>query len=100
MSVTNPVAGFALGILAFDAPAPRDPTVLSAIVVSGLLIAMGIVGLANASGTQHRYGVDTATGRPRSESRYASSHCPVTAVSAPPGGTGGSTQARTDANRL
>lgn len=56
MSVTNPVASFALGILAFDAPAPRDPAVLSAIVVSGVLIAVGIVGLANASGTRHLYG--------------------------------------------
>ena len=35
MSVTNPVASFVLGILAFDAPAPRDPGVLSAIAVSG-----------------------------------------------------------------
>src|SRR5690242_2482501 len=37
MSVTNPVASFVLGILAFDAPAPRDPAVLSTIAVSGLL---------------------------------------------------------------
>lgn len=27
MGVTNPVASFVLGILAFDAPAPRDPGV-------------------------------------------------------------------------
>ena len=44
MSVTNPVASFVLGILAFDAPAPRDPVVLSAIAVSGVLIALGVVG--------------------------------------------------------
>jgi drug/metabolite transporter (DMT)-like permease len=56
MSVTNPVASFALGILAFDAPAPRDPAVLSAIAVSGVLIAVGIVGLANASNTRQLYG--------------------------------------------
>jgi hypothetical protein len=61
MSVTNPVAGFALGILAFDAPAPRDPGVLSAIAASGLLIAAGVVGLANASGTRHLYGGDIPT---------------------------------------
>lgn len=60
MSVTNPVASFALGILAFDAPAPRDPGVLSAIAVSGVLIATGVVGLANASGTRHLYGDDVA----------------------------------------
>ncbi len=61
MSVTNPVASFALGILAFDAPAPRDPGVLSAIAVSGALIAVGVVGLANASGTRHLYGGDIPT---------------------------------------
>jgi hypothetical protein len=52
MSVTNPVAGFVLGILAFDAPAPRGVGVLAAIAVSGALIAVGIVGLANASSTR------------------------------------------------
>jgi hypothetical protein len=55
MSVTNPVASFALGILAFDAPAPRDPGVLSAIAVSTVLTAVGIVGLANASSTRRLY---------------------------------------------
>lgn len=55
MSVTNPVASFMLGILAFDAPAPRDPAVLSAIAVSGVLIAVGVVGLANASSTRLLY---------------------------------------------
>jgi hypothetical protein len=58
MSVTNPVASFVLGILAFDAPAPRDPRVLSAIAVSGVLIALGIVGLANASSTRRLYHTD------------------------------------------
>lgn len=99
MSVTNPVASFALGILAFDAPAPRDPLVLSAIAMSGLLIAVGIVGLANASGTRHLYGDDLATGPPHTETRCASSRCLVTEASAPSGGTGGNTPARTDANR-
>ncbi|HKP43522.1 DMT family transporter [Mycobacterium sp.] len=56
MSVTNPLASFALGILAFDAPAPRDPAMLSAIAASGVLIAVGIVGLANASITRQLYG--------------------------------------------
>jgi hypothetical protein len=61
MSVTNPVASFVLGILAFDAPAPRDPAVLSAIAVSGLLIALGIVGLANAASTRLLYRADSST---------------------------------------
>jgi hypothetical protein len=61
MSVTNPVASFVLGILAFDAPAPRGLAVLSAIAVSGVLIILGIVGLANASSTRHFYGGDAAS---------------------------------------
>jgi hypothetical protein len=58
MSVTNPVASFVLGILAFDAPAPRDPGVLAAIAASGVLIAVGVVGLANASSTRWLYQPD------------------------------------------
>ena len=62
MSVTNPVASFVLGILAFDAPAPRGLGVLSAIAVSGVLIAVGIVGLANASSTRRLYRADADRG--------------------------------------
>jgi hypothetical protein len=52
MSVTNPVASFVLGIVAFDAPAPHDSWIVA---VSGVLIALGIVGLANASSTRRLY---------------------------------------------
>jgi hypothetical protein len=62
MSVTNPVASFVLGILAFDAPAPRGLGVLSAIVASGVLITVGIVGLANASSTRRLYRADAGRG--------------------------------------
>jgi hypothetical protein len=62
MSVTNPVASFVLGILAFDAPAPRDPGVLTAIAASGVLIAVGVVGLANASSTRRLYRADADRG--------------------------------------
>ena len=62
MSVTNPVASFVLGILAFDAPAPRGLGVLSAIAVSGVLITVGIVGLANASSTRRLYRADAGGG--------------------------------------
>ncbi len=61
MSVTNPVASFVLGILAFDAPAPRGPGVLAAFAVSGVLIAVVIVGLANASSTRRLYLPDPLT---------------------------------------
>jgi hypothetical protein len=64
MSVTNPVASFVLGILAFDAPAPRDPGVLSAIAVSGVLIAVGVVGLANASSTRRLFHAEADSGAP------------------------------------
>jgi hypothetical protein len=62
MSVTNPVASFVLGILAFDAPAPRGLGVLSAIVASGVLITVGIIGLANASSTRRLYRADAGSG--------------------------------------
>ena len=99
MSVTNPIVSFVLGIIAFDAAAPRDPAVIAAIAASGLLVGAGIVGLANASGTQHLYGGDLATDQPHSESRYGSLRCPAIGTSAPRDGTGGSTPAHTDAIR-
>ncbi|MDT5015097.1 MAG: hypothetical protein QOD39_1257, partial [Mycobacterium sp.] len=64
MSVTNPVASFVLGIFAFDAPAPRGAAVLTAIAVSGGLIAAGVVGLANASSTRWLYRADADSGEP------------------------------------
>jgi hypothetical protein len=64
MSVTNPIASFVLGILAFDTPAPRDPGVLAAIAVSGVLIAVGVVGLANASSTRRLYRAEAGRGAP------------------------------------
>jgi hypothetical protein len=61
MSVTNPAASFVLGILAFEAPAPRGAGVLSAIAAAGVLIAVGVVGLANASSTRRLYLPDPYT---------------------------------------
>jgi hypothetical protein len=61
MSVTNPAASFVLGVLAFDAPAPRGAGVLSAIAAAGVLIAVGVVGLANASSTRRLYLPDPYT---------------------------------------
>ena len=73
MSVTNPVASFLAGMLAFDAPMPRDPGVVTAIAVSGALIVAGIIGLANASGTQDLYrGEISERSRSRCESEEAS----------------------------
>jgi hypothetical protein len=69
MSATNPVASFLVGMLAFDAPMPRDPGVVAAIAVSGVLIIAGIIGLANATGTQDLYRGDVSW---RSRSRCVS----------------------------
>jgi hypothetical protein len=55
ISVTNPVASVAVGLLAFDAPIPSSPAALAAIAASGALIATGITGLANAPSTQQMY---------------------------------------------
>ena len=55
MSVTNPVASFLAGMLAFDAPMPRDRGVVTAIALSGVMIIAGIIGLANAAGTRDLY---------------------------------------------
>jgi drug/metabolite transporter (DMT)-like permease len=80
MSVTNPVASFLAGMLAFDAPMPRDPGVVMAIAASGVLIVAGIIGLANASGTQDLYrGEVSERSRSRCESEEAShsSHIPT-----------------------
>jgi drug/metabolite transporter (DMT)-like permease len=61
MSATNPVASFLAGLLAFDAPMPREPGVVAAIAASGVLIVAGIIGLANATGTQDLYRGDVTT---------------------------------------
>ena len=55
ISVTNPIASVAVGLLAFDAPIPSSPAALASIAVSAALIAVGITGLANAPSTQQMY---------------------------------------------
>ncbi len=73
MTATNPVASFLAGMLAFHAPMPRDPGVVAAIVVSGVMVVAGIVGLANAAGTRDLYRGDVSVRSPwRCESAAAS----------------------------
>lgn len=57
ISVTNPLAGVAVGLLAFDAPLPGSAGALAAIAVAGALVAAGVTGLANASSTRQMYAV-------------------------------------------
>jgi hypothetical protein len=56
MSVTNPVASLAVGLLAFHVPVPDDPGSLARIAVSGALVTVGIAGLAHSPTMQHLYG--------------------------------------------
>ena len=65
MSVTNPVASLAVGLLAFHVPVPDDPVSLARIAVSGALVTIGIAGLAHSPTMQHLYGSRTWTDSPR-----------------------------------
>lgn len=56
MSVTNPVASLAVGLLAFHVPVPDDPGSLARIAVAGALVTVGIAGLAHSPTMQHLYG--------------------------------------------
>ncbi|MCX5043740.1 DMT family transporter [Aldersonia sp. NBC_00410] len=60
MSVTNPVVSLTIGLMAFDVPAPTAPGALAAIAASGVLIALGITGLANSPSMQAMYGSGAA----------------------------------------
>ncbi|MCX8554560.1 DMT family transporter [Mycobacterium sp. SMC-16] len=51
MSVTNPVASLAFALFAFEV-LPREPAVLAGIAVSGVVIAVGLVGLAASPSTR------------------------------------------------
>jgi drug/metabolite transporter (DMT)-like permease len=57
MNITNPVAGYLVGILAFQTSVPTDPKRLAGIAVSGLLLVTGVIALAHIPAL-------TAQGRP------------------------------------
>ncbi|MBD0321874.1 MAG: DMT family transporter [Aldersonia sp.] len=59
MSVTNPVVSLTTGLMAFDVEAPTSPDALAAIAGAGVLITLGIVGLANSPSVQAMYGSGT-----------------------------------------
>lgn len=48
MSIVNPAASFALGLLAFDVTPVAGPGPLAAVAVSGVLLAVGAFGLAHS----------------------------------------------------
>lgn len=60
ISVTNPVASLAVGLLAFDVPVPTGAGALAALAISGVVLAAGITGLANSPSMQRMYRVVAA----------------------------------------
>ncbi|WP_024799948.1 DMT family transporter [Nocardia sp. BMG51109] len=60
MSVTNPVASYAVGILAFRVAVPSDPGSLAGIAIAGALVAWGVSGLAHSPLAQAFYAADDA----------------------------------------
>lgn len=46
MTITNPLASYVVGVMAFDVRPPASPTQLSALAGAGLLLTLGSIGLA------------------------------------------------------
>jgi drug/metabolite transporter (DMT)-like permease len=56
MSVTNPLAGYTMGILSFDVAFPTSVGALAGVAGSGALLVAGLAGLANSPVAQAFYG--------------------------------------------
>jgi hypothetical protein len=52
MSITNPVASYVIGVMAFHVQPPNHPGQLAAIAGAGLLLVLGTVGLAHSPTVQ------------------------------------------------
>jgi hypothetical protein len=48
MTVTNPIASYLVGILAFDVALPHGGGTLTAVAISLTLVSVGAVGLAHS----------------------------------------------------
>lgn len=48
MNAVNPVASYVAGLLAFDVAVPTDPATLAGITGAGLLVVVGVLGLAHS----------------------------------------------------
>ena len=53
MTMTNPTASYLLGVLAFEADVPTGPRALAMLLAAGLLLVLGVVGLAHGPAGQH-----------------------------------------------
>ncbi len=58
MTVTNPLASYLVGVLAFQVKPPTGATQLSALGGAGLLLALGIIGLAHSPTVQRELAQD------------------------------------------
>lgn len=52
MTITNPVASYLIGIVAFGVAPPASPSSLGAVAAAGALISVGVVGLAHSEAVQ------------------------------------------------
>jgi drug/metabolite transporter (DMT)-like permease len=48
MTITNPIASYLIGVLAFDVKAPTSPSALAALAVSGVLLSVGAAVLSGS----------------------------------------------------
>jgi drug/metabolite transporter (DMT)-like permease len=58
MTITNPVASYAIGVMAFHVHPPTHPGQLAAIAGAGLLLVLGTVGLAHSPTVQRELAQD------------------------------------------
>lgn len=58
MSITNPLASYAVGVLAFHVQPPTSPGQLAAVAGAGLLLVLGTVGLAHSPTVQREIAPD------------------------------------------
>jgi drug/metabolite transporter (DMT)-like permease len=58
MTITNPLASYLVGVLAFDVAPPTSPGTLAAVAGAGLLLLVGTIGLAHSPTVQRELAQD------------------------------------------
>jgi drug/metabolite transporter (DMT)-like permease len=56
MTITNPVASYLAGVLAFDTAAPGSPGALAGVAVAALLLVVGVIVLSQSPAVRDEYG--------------------------------------------
>jgi drug/metabolite transporter (DMT)-like permease len=59
MTITNPLASYAIGVLAFDVTPPTSVAALAALAGSGLLLIVGVVALSRSPSVRPDTGMET-----------------------------------------